>query len=102
MPAASDPLIYQVKIQGSFAALNFREKVGDRRVVAIFCFLYVDADSGLQIIPEPFRNVILTHFENRDFQKSWFLKTGQTIVKISETCMKFRKESDFDHPGAAK
>ena len=28
-PAASDPLIYLVKIQGSCAALNFRENADD-------------------------------------------------------------------------
>ena len=32
--------------------------------------MYADADSGLEIIPKPFKNVILTHFKKNQFLKN--------------------------------
>ena len=64
--------------------------------------MYVDADSGLQIIPNPLKrdfdnlkkNLI---FENHDFQK-----IGRRSMKTCQICMKIRKESDFHYPGVPK
>ena len=66
-------------------------------------FFYADADSGLQIIPTPLKNLILSQIlENHDFWKSWFSKIGRNIMKTNEITIFLREESGFHHPRGRK